>query len=410
MRARTLTVQQLVLAGCLVGLAAGGGAYAWLARGAGRREATPAPAAGPARLVFGDTVWPLDPKNPDAQLDFEWRRPGHHDFAFRSEGGPVRVRLNSTSCACTQVELGIGTDWHVLRPEDADGITMPPGAASVVRLSWKGEELGPKRLSAELRTEAAEAPPTTVTLEVPLNFVRPVRVAPEDSLKEPDSGEFWVGTLEPGTVRTLPLIVWSSTRDHFSLNLPAAENPHVRCGPAQSLGSDECARLCRRSDATVLCGYRVPVTVLERTADGQDLDLGAFAHRLQFTSEADPEPVTVDLAGSVRGPLTVGTDADRGEVSLGTFERGTGKSGELTLTTEEDALDVRVESVPDFLKVRLRGEKPPGPGRKAWLLTVTVPPDSLIGSIPPHTAVLLRTTGSAARRVCVPVTGYAYLK
>src|SRR5262249_47811794 len=129
-----------------------------------------------------------------------------------------------------------------------------------------------------------------------------------------------------------------------------------------------------------------------------------------FASDPDIETVLVSLGGSVRGPVTVGTDTDRGELSLGTFERGAGTSAAITLSTGERGLNLRVESVPDFIQARLSEEKPPGSGGRAWRLTVTVPPDSLIGSIPPNTAVLLRTTGDRPRRIRIPVTGSAYFK
>src|SRR5262249_24997443 len=194
----------------------------------------------------------------------EWRRPGHHDFAFRAEGdGPVRVWLTSTGCACTRVELGIdtaegSTTWQALRREDADGLTVPAQTSGAVRVSWRGEGVGPKRLTAELRTEPGGAEGTPITLEVPVNFVPPVRVAPEESLEEPPDGEIKVGALEPGDIRTLHLIAWSSTRDEFSLKPKAPADPHVTCGPPERLGKAECARLERGHDTAVQCAYRVP--------------------------------------------------------------------------------------------------------------------------------------------------------
>jgi hypothetical protein len=305
---------------------------------------------------------------------------------------------------------GDGPTWRVLSREDADGIAVPAHASGAVRLTWRGEEIGPKRLTAELRTQAGETDGTPVTLEVPVNFVQPVRVAPEESLEEPPDGEIKVGALGPGDTRTLRLITWSSTREGFRLAPVPPADPHVRCGPPERLEPAECDRLGRAHDTAVLCGYRIPVTVRERTADGQELDLGPFTRRLEFTSDPDIDTVVVPLSGSVRGPVTVGNDSNGGEVALGTFERGTGKTGEITLSAEEGGLDLRVESAPDFLRVRLLEEKPAGAAGKAWRVTVTVLPDSLIGPIPPSTAVMLRTTGGESRRIRIPVTGSAYFK
>jgi hypothetical protein len=414
-RTRTVTVKQLLLAGCVLSLAVVGGVYAWLTRGGGRRDVLPAAAGTPAQLVFRETVWPHDPENPDAQAESEWRRPGHHDFPFRAEGnGPVRVWLQATGCACTKVELGIGTaqdgtaPWHVLRPEDAEGISVPAQVAGAVRVSWRGEVLGPKRLTAELRTRSGESEGERVTLEVPLRFVRPVRLAPEDSLEEPEDGEVRIGGLGAGETRTVRLIAWSSTREHFSLAPAAPTDPHVGWAAPEALDGAECERLARGHDTQVRCAYRISVTVRERTRHGEVLDLGPFSCQLRFASDADPEPVVITLAGMVSGPVMVGSDADGGMVALGSFQRSEGKTRELTLTAEEKTLELQVDSLPDFLKVQLRDEK--APRGRAWRLTVTVPPDSLIGSIPPHTAVLLRTTGSEPRRIRIPVTGYAYLK
>jgi hypothetical protein len=274
-------------------------------------------------------------------------------------------------------------------------------------LNWKGEEFGPKRLSAVLLTESGEKEGTSVTLEVPLNFVEPVRLGTDDDLKEPPDGEIWIGSLGDGDSRTVRLIVWSSTRDHFGLNPSAPADPHLGCGPPERLDAAACERLGRRAGRTVGCAYRVPVTVHERTAGGQELDLGRFTLPLQFASDPGVDAVRVALGGMVRGKVGVGGEADRGQVALGIFMRDQGKSGAIALSTADRTLDLRVERAPDFLKVDLRPDKAPGQGGKTWRLTVTVPPDSLLGPIPPNTAVVLRTTGVGGRRIRVPVTGIA---
>ncbi len=418
MRARTPTVRQLVsLCGVTV-LAVAGGACA-SRPGARARNGVPAPGALPPRLDFRETVWPQGAQNPDAAADCEWGTVGHHDFGFRNDGGgPVRVWLRAKSCACARVELRLSpgpaddgrTTWQPLRQEGGDAVTVPAGAPGIVRLSWKGQELGPHRLSAELGTDPGTADGSPITLEAVVNFVEPVQVGPEDDLQAPPGDDIWVGTLGPGASRTVRILAWSSTRADFALRGKRSADPCLVCGEPQRLAAAECGRLGRRDGKAVRGAYRVPVTVREQAADGTRMDLGRFRRRLEFAGDPALDPVSITLSGLVTGSVTVGSAADRGEIALGRFDRGRGKSGQITLTAEPGVPGLEVVACPEFLRVTLRdGTRDIRHGR-AWTLTARVPPDSLIGPLPPDGAIVLRTTGDHPRRVRIPVTGTAYFK
>jgi hypothetical protein len=133
MRTPMATVRRLVLACCLVSGVVLAGTYASIRTGTRRRQAGPVPAGPLSQLTFPETVWPHDQANPDGRVDFEWRRPGRHVFPFRNAGNrPVRVRLHSTGCGCTRVELGLGPGAPGGRPEDAPSNPAPGGRDRVV--------------------------------------------------------------------------------------------------------------------------------------------------------------------------------------------------------------------------------------------------------------------------------------
>jgi hypothetical protein len=344
--------------------------------------------------------------------------PGHHDFAFHNDGdGPVQVWLHARSCACSRVELGLPPadgdrlTWQPLKQGDGNGVTIPARASGIVRLTWRGEELGPHRLSVELGTEPGAAADGPLTLEAVLNFVEPVRISTEGDLSQPPPGEEgWLGTLAPGETRCLGLLAWSSTRTDFTLQDATPADPFLRCGPPERLGGPECDRLGRRDGKNVLCAYRIPVTLRESAEDGQQLDLGRFRRRVQFGGDADIDPVRVTLGGVVRGAVTVGSGTERGELRLGMFERSEGKSQSITLSAEGSPVGLEVESCPDFLAATLKPETSDGVVAISWMLTARVLPDSLIGPIPPDSVILLRTQGDRPRRIRIPVTGCAVFK
>jgi hypothetical protein len=372
-------------------------------------------------------------------IPWEWQAAGQRDFWFRNDrDDPVQALVNRVGCAsCTRVELCVlpeelknlkpeeldaraqdpALSWQVLDPNDNKGLTVPAHAAGGVRLHWQKKEraFGPQVISADLETESRKTLGHTITLRASLAFVDPVMVGSEDVLKEaPKEGkevEVSFGTLLAGDVKTVNLLCWSFTRPAFTLKSEPPDYPCVSCGAPQKLSADECKKVGEAIPTPILCAYRVPVTVRERTADGRQLDLGRFRRHVKFTTDAIQETGDTTISGVVRGDITVGTDKERDLVLLGSFERSQGTTKDVTLTTERAGLNLEVESKPEFLTAELREEQGLGLLGKTWTLSVTVPPDTtLSGPVPPHSYIVLRTKGDKPRRINIPVIGNAYVR
>jgi hypothetical protein len=391
------------------------------------------------QLAFASAMmWPAPTSDKPEPLPapWEWQAAGQHDFWFQNNrDDPVQVAVNAVGCAsCTRVELCVlpedlkrmkpdqldahaqdpGLTWQVLSPQDSKGVTVPAHAAGGVRLHWQKKERasGPQTISAELETESHRSVGQSITLRVGLAFVDPVMIAAEENLKEASKGsEISVGALLAGDVKTVNLLCFSLTRSAFKVKAEAPADPCITCGTPEAFTAEECRSASSALPTPILCAYRVPVTVRERTDDGKQLDLGRFRRHVQFTSDAVSENGDAVLTGTVRGDIMVGTvERERDLLLLGSFERSVGTTKEITLTTEQANLNLEVESKPEFLTAELHEEKGAGVLGKTWTLSVTVPPDALDGSIPPHTYVVLKTKGAKPRRVNIPVIGLAYVR
>jgi hypothetical protein len=370
---------------------------------------------------------------------WEWQAPGHHDFWFRNDrADPVQVAVTALGCAaCTQVEMCVLPDeLKGLKPEELDtraddaslpwqlldsnhGFTVPAHAAGGVRLKWQKKEraFGPQMLSAELGTESNKSAGHSIKLQVGLAWVDPVMIGTEEALKEPPkegkAGEVSVGTLLAGDVKTVNLLCWSLTRASFTLKPEPPDDPCVTCDKPERLTEDECKKLSdeNKIPTPILCAYRVPLTVRERTDGGKQLDMGRFRRTVKFTTDATAEVGQALIIGSVRGDITVGTDKERDLVLLGSFKRDEGTTKEVALTTERAGLDLEVDSkdTTPLVTVELREEKGLGLLGKTWTLAVSVPSDTLSGPIPPHSYIVLKTKGDKPRRMFIPVIGNAYV-
>lgn len=441
---RRLSVGQLVLLGCVVVALVFGVTYFSIYLGSGKvADAGGKITERPVLLAFSQTKWPLDPEKPentDYDAVVEAGTPGHHVFGFESKStNPVRVWLDDKNCKCTSVEVGTfpegqkappgapdgyadKLDWHVLPKDDTKGVTIPGNTDGAVRLTWSGEKQGKQQLRAVLGTEAGMNYSDPITLRLALDLVPPMQVNAEDDLKDaPANNEIMLDTLTAGDTRTVNLLCWSQTRSDFPLKVELPDNdPCVQLGKVHKLSKEESAELGKRDKKDVRCAYRVPVTVVERTESGTQFELGRFRRYVKFVSgERGIEPITFTLLGIVRGDVTVGTPDDRDMVMLGSFEREDGKTRSIPVTTPDPRIDLEKEGIavgptivkePEYLKAELKLEDAQGQLGRVWTLTVTVPPNTLSGPLPPHTAVVLRTRGEHPRRIRVPVTGNAYVR
>ena len=431
---RSFSIRQLVLLGLGVVTVVFGVAYARMYIG------TPPPPTGAdkvkaAQLTFSSVLWP-DEATDQSGPPYELHVAAHHAFWYRNDTDkPVEVSLISKTCKCTKVEIctlppdlqGAAAEaldrqaespslaWKKLEAEEGRPFTVPAHAAGGVRLNWKGESLGPKGLAADLHTDSAGVAGDPIHLEARVNFVLGMRVSAEDHMKDaPLNTDVSVGTLEERGTRSLELLCWSATRDHFDVQVEAEPpaDPCVTAGKPAPLSKAECAAL----GPQIRCAYRVPVTVRERTPDGHQFDLGHFRRYFRFTSpQPGIEPFSFGITGVVRGDIVVKGHDDRNhvipdQVPLSSFEREEGAQADVTLTTDRNGLDLEVESHPDFVKVQLKEEKGAELIGKAWTLHVEVPPNTWVGPIPHGSDIVLKTKGDHPRRIRIPVTGNAYVK
>jgi hypothetical protein len=375
-----------------------------------------------------------DPLAGTEPRELEWRKEAHQVFYFQNDNSdPVKVWLHRKSCKCTRVDGAVlpeelkalsadenakGTreanlSWQTLESDAGGAFVAPAKATLAVRMNWKGEHLGLERLSAELKTQLKDIDGAPITLEVPLNFVRPVQISPEDNTKDAsEATDISVGTLLAGDVKTAKFLFWSSTRDQFKLTGSAPEHPCVTFTAPEPLGKEECEAIAKRDGHPILSAYRVTVTVHESNDAGKRLDLGPFRRGVVLHSDADEDPLRAVVSGMVRGEINVGSPEDRDRIDFKSFEAGQEKTKEMTIFTDRAGLDLEVEKVPDFLKAELEPEElPAGSAGKSWRLRVTVLPNTIVGEFPRETStIVLKTKGDTPRRVSIPVVGNVFVK
>ncbi len=366
---------------------------------------------------------------------------GQRDLSYRNRiENPVAVRLQQKDCDCARVLICVapqswqGLDAEDLRKRAADpaltwqaleegreGITVPPGAVGLVRLTWKANVVGSHVFWVHLRLDQGEER-GQLRLEVPVHFIEPVSVWAEDTLT---SREADVGPLSAGEERTARLLLCSPTRDRFTLTPVPTGDPHVRCGAPQPLTREELQSLSGRAGTAVRAGYRVTVTVRER-ADDTRLDLGPFRRAVVLRTNVFPgHEVRTHVTGTVRGEVGLVSPENKDFVDLGTLSTRPPNPVVFTLESRDPQLELTVDEARTlkFLKTELldgKEGKAAGDGKR-WRVSVRFRTDSLFrGEFPqplhpPYdTAVACSvvfvvarpgTAGAPIRRLYVPVRG-----
>ncbi len=365
-----------------------------------------------------------------------------HDFWFKNENAQaLPVGVLSRSCHCVTVRIWTSSDWKDF-PEaanrakavkeleakagptelsDNNSVEVPAGAVGVVRLGWKC----PKDLTMELWMGEKGAGPVH-------RFVANTRYSPPLLVASP---EIDVGDLP---LDKLPyefsFKCWSSTRDHFPLDVSVLEiqhrsktesNPFV-VGKPVPLTEAELAQMRKdRANGAVLAGYTIPVTLQKESKDKTPFDVGIFRQRIQLkTKGADPNlevSIQVGVHGTILGDLRVVGD-DPGPVKLGSFYRNQDDvQREVLVESAADvtALELDRQRTPDFLGVAFPAPPEKIGGRKTWRLNVKWLPQSQAGGAFPRdedeyrdSAVYIRpvyTSPGATKSSClrIPLVGKA---
>jgi hypothetical protein len=391
-------------------------------------QASPGKQAAEVRLHFPTTIWEWKPA---ADGQFEQRSKGSRDFWFQNDNAvPVELGLKSKSCKCSDVSAcvlppdqakryreasanggvpAIPLNPQPLEVDELKGVTVGPGEGGVVRLAWEdkkepSEQDRSELLVVEVWAQAAGGGPKTVNrLELPVTFVPALRVTPPI---------IPLGDLGLGDEKTAEFKCWSSTRAKFSVTAKERSGEPCFTCSCTPLASEARKDLEKATNSHVLDGYLVRVTVHERLSDTVQMELGPFGRRIDLKSDAGIEPTSVLVTGVVRGDVTVGTEDDKGRIMLGFFSAKRGITKSVKLTAHRPGLDLRVERVEpegNPLKVKsLTKLEPPLPGgRSKWELSIEVPPGTLSGALPDHSAVRLAMPGNPPRYIRIPVVGDA---
>jgi hypothetical protein len=396
------------------------------------KESGTPPPRGVSALKFEEAHASWDPKDSTYAAEFEMGTDSHYDYFFTNPtSAPVQMGVEFTSCGCSKVDACLMSPkeqaafkqnknegalaWHSLIGKefqgiDAKGMTVPPGAAGVVRLTWANRKMHTSTLSVKLWSQAEGRAREIVELDARVIAVPPVRCTPR--LKD-------IGILGPGGVGHAEFWVWSATRDDFKLDVQNKDNNPCFVYQVKKLNTEEGAVLNKllnelkateqRSDFNTRfkCAYRVIVDVYEQR-EGKQLDLGAFARTIAFAVDGDfDERIGPILRGRVRGDIDVGNSEDMGRVNLGNFSVNSPRDARLSIRAAP-GIKLTVEQAPEFLKVEVT-PKEKTKIKTSWELHATVKPGVLLqyGPLPDDCAVTLRMEAPSPRRIRVPVEGNA---
>jgi hypothetical protein len=305
--------------------------------------------------------------------------------------------------------------WKVLVSEKSEAndselriIPVPGHASGIVRLGWRGENPGPKGLSARMWTQVPGNPKTRsadFVLSIGALLVPPVEVNPD---------KVTVGDLNPGQQHEFELVCWSATRPGFKVESVKEEsgNPCFQASFQPLTGralEKAVADLTAKRPARVATAYRVNVTVYERLPnDSAQLDLGPFKHHLLLaTDQIDVPPLRIEMSGTVRGDVTVGTEEFRDKIVLKTWRRDKDKEEIVPVETSQPGLKLRIDHwEPKYLEVELKDRGEQRDGRWRWDLRVKVPRNKASGEMRDSAGVLVTET-QPPRRIRIPIHGRA---
>ncbi|HEV8060867.1 MAG TPA: hypothetical protein VGP68_13390 [Gemmataceae bacterium] len=396
--------------------------------------------------------------------DFEMASHGFHDFWFQNGKQPTRLGLDRKNCKCTDVEImvldeehlpnlqrwfgvggttvlaglqqgpmvcvsllaweqlalpklfGLDMKWEMLDSATKNGVVLPPKGGGLVRVHFEGKKdlRGPFLLKATLwaEPEGSSLQRTFGDLEMPLNYVEPISLS---------AAQVNMESFNAKDEKTGGVMVYSTTQAGFDLYVTQpAPSPLVDV-QIDDLNGDEIVEYGKAAgiNKRILSAKRVKVTVRERVADNQRMDLGPFYRKFWLSRiKEEPEELLLTAVGDVRGELIVGSPEDRGRVNVKTFRSNSGTSKTVTILAEKpgmelDLKDVRVlpENVQEHMSVRLEkvNRSSGSDQRNRWHLHVELKPGFPPGKMPEGSAVYLQIAGSnPPRQIRIPLMGMAY--
>jgi hypothetical protein len=367
---------------------------------------------------------------------------GYHPFRYKSRvDTPTLVGVNWKNCKCASVEICIAPDeWKALEEEqlakkaedpslkwvplaqDGTGFSIPGKAIGWVRVGWKADKSGEERFKADLWLHEPDSG-IGFPLEVAVSFVPAVRVRWEE---DQDRLDAYVGRMGAGDQRQAKFLVWSSTREKFSLKPdPPRVDPCINYGEPMPLAQGELEGLGQRHGRKALSGYRVVITVSERVGENQ-LDLGPVRRQVAWKAEGIKEPITAHVNGIILGEVValLPNKPDDPRLDMGSINPERPPVVKIRLESDYSTVELAPDDkTTDFVKVELldgkEGVTDPSTGRKSWRANVSYRPESgFRGRFPDaeragyeSCSVVFRITHAGAqneqpRRIKVPITGH----
>jgi hypothetical protein len=297
---------------------------------------------------------------------------GQREFAFENlRENPLTVGIVFKECQCSRVQICLTPEsWKKLDPQerqkraddaalkwdtleqDSQGFTVPARAAGLLRLAWKGKEVGDHRYAARFWIDD-DGRRLNQTVEVPVHVVPPVYIRAENNRRR---ALVDVGVLKSGEERTARFLCFSTTRSSFSLtSAPPLPDTCLSYERAEPLTEGELKALDEQVGAPVRSGFRVEVKVHERVGDAQ-LDLGPFRRQVVWNTDvALGHQVSGIVAGSATGEVRLTGTNGKAFVDLGNVSPQNSAPVELTLESTDPQIELRLDEkhTLDILSVEL---------------------------------------------------------
>ncbi len=319
------------------------------------------------------------------------------------------------------------------RSDDTKGdFTIPPHTVGWFRLSWSEGQNGKMTRSAEVRMKQ-QAKRAVVRLEVHVRGLDPVQFLAQDYRdqnctvaelqKKPK--ELWYTifsttrpTLHPKTKLILPPN-WKPEQAPVTVGQPQRVPPEEWHMLLEEMARERALNGSPDEKNSPLpqlqCVYRFAVTLHERSADQKHpFPFGLYRYRIRVTfDDENIDPTMCYLSGILTGDVYVAKGKDD-RIDLGNFHASEGHPGEsirLYSDVEDLKLEIDRERTPSFLNAEVEPDKT---DKTAWILSVRVEPNKIVGAFPRQdeeayfdTGVYVKTVGDSSRSLRVPVTGTA---
>ena len=358
--------------------------------------------------------------------EFEHGVEGHYDFPIRNKHEyPMTIGFFLTSCDCSGLKgsplspeeaAALPTDasqmpmadlpgrtWKEMPKDKKTGIEIPANGGGIVRMFWNSRKRAGEYLKLNITVWMAPSDrldeKVYAQLHAPIVITTPIRF---------DPGRLSLGTLSNGGVAEGALVIHSATRTTLPLVVDKTQLDElfdVRLEPldAAALKKLETKLRSQKIDTRLTAATRAVVTVREQHG-GKQLDQGLFSRALPVHLEGDTEESTPLVTALTRGDVEIGIGDEVGRIVFRPFQAREGKVKQVPLWTENPADLIVEKTSPSFVAAKLtRDKKDSGTARKKWNLEVTLPPGSLIGSLPDDAVIILRTETQPPRRIRIPV-------